>query len=75
MEYDGESGKLLLDFVENVKCEGRGNETAGLGIAGALLGFELVCTVACSDGDCERVAACTGGEVNDFLGFCVVGFL
>ena len=75
MENDREAGKLLFDFVKNVECERRGHEAPGLGIAGALLGFELVCAVAGTDGDCEGVASGAGCEVNYFLGTGVVGFL
>jgi hypothetical protein len=75
VEDDGEAGELLLDLVEDVECERRGNEAAGLGVAGALLGFELVCAVAGTDGDCEGVATGAGREVDDFLGTGVVGFL
>ena len=75
VEYDGEAGELLLDFVENVECEGRRYQTAGLGIAGALLGFELVCAVAGADGDCEGIAAGAGCEVDNLFGTGVVGFL
>ena len=46
MENDGESGELLLNLFENVECEGRRYELAGLGVTGALLGLELVSAVA-----------------------------
>ena len=51
----------------------RGYELAFL-VAGALLGGELVGTVACADRDSERVAAGAGSEVDNFLGIgvCVV---
>ena len=44
MKDDRESGKLLLDCLEDIECKRRRNEAAGLGVAGALLGFELVCS-------------------------------
>ncbi len=73
VEYDGESGELLHNGVEYVECQRRGYELAFL-VAGALLGSELVGTVACADRDSERVAAGAGSEVDNFLGIgvCVV---
>ncbi len=53
MEDDWESGELLHDSVEDVECQWGRDETAGFGIACALLGLELVGAVACSDGDGE----------------------
>ena len=75
MEYDRESRELLLDLVENVECEWRRDKTTGLRVPCALLRLELVCTVGCSDGDGERVATCTGSEINYLLRLGIVGFL
>ena len=74
MENDGEAGELLLNLMENVKCQGRRYQLSGLGVTGALLRGELVCAVAGADGDCQGVAACAGCKVDDFLGLGVVGF-
>ena len=41
VENDGEAGKLLLNLVEHVEGQRRGNQTTGLGVTGALLGLEL----------------------------------
>ena len=70
MEHDGESGELLHNGIENLESQRRGNKTA-LGVAGALLGGELVGAVAGADRDGERVAAGAGGEVDHFLGIGV----
>ena len=67
VEHDGESGELLHNGVENVECQGRRNELA-VGVAGALLGSELVCAVAGTDGDGQGVATGAGGEVDYLLG-------
>ena len=75
MENDRESRKLLLDLVENVECEWRWNETAGLRVSCALLRLELVGSVRGTDGDGERIAASTCGEVDDLLRLCVVRLL
>ena len=75
VEDDREAGKLLLDLMKNVECEGRRYQTAGLGVAGALLGLELVGTMGSSDGDGEGVATGTGSEVDDLLGTGIVGLL
>ena len=75
MENDGEAGELLFDLMEHVECEWGRNELAGLGIAGALLGLELVSAVAGADGDGEGIATGAGGEVDHFFRTGVVGFL
>ena len=72
MENDREAWELLLDGLEHVKCEWRRNETSGLFIAGALLRLELLCTVAGSDGDGERIALGLLYEVNDLLRLGIV---
>ena len=64
VEHDGESGELLLDFGEDVECEGRRNEESGLGILGALCGSELVSTVARTDRNSEAVATGAGSKLN-----------
>ena len=74
VEHDGETGELLLNLGEHVECERGRNETAGLGVAGALFGFELVGTVGRTDGDGERVATRTLGEVDYLFGLGVVGY-
>ena len=63
MEDNREAGKLLFNLVQDVEGERRGNQTAGLRVAGALLRGELVSTVGGTDGDGEGVAAGAGGEV------------
>ena len=75
VEHDGEAGKLLLNGLEDVEGQGRRQQTAGLGVDGALLGFELVGAVAGADTDGQRVTTGTGGEVDDLLGLGVVGNL
>ena len=75
MEHDGESGKFLLNLVEHVEGEWRGNEFASLRVAGALLGLELVSAVRGADRDGQRVAACAGREVDDLFGLGVVRLL
>ena len=75
MEHDGEAGEFLLDGLEDVESQRRRQQTAGLGVDGALLGFELVGAVGGADGDGEGVAAGAGGEVYDLLGLGVVGDL
>ena len=45
VEHDGESGELLFDFGKYIECQWRRNKTAGLRVACALFGLELVCTV------------------------------
>ena len=60
--------------MEDVEGKGRRNEQTSLGIYGALLGSELVGTVARTDGDCERVAASARGELNHLFGPGVVRF-
>ena len=67
VEHDGETGEFFHNGVEHVECQRRGNELA-VGVAGALLGSELVCAVGSTDRDSEGVAACAGSEVDNFFG-------
>ena len=73
VENDREARELLFDGVEDVECERRRNEAAGLRVDGALFGFELVCAVGGADGDREGVDAGLGDEVDDFFRLGVVG--
>ena len=75
MENDWEARKLCLNLVEHVECERRRNEKTGLRVSCALLRLELVSSVGSSDGDCERVAACAGCEINHLLRLGVVRLL
>ena len=75
VKNDREAGELLLDGLENVERERRRNELARLGVAGALLGLELVCAVAGADRDGERIATGLGHEIDHFLGLRVVADL
>ncbi len=75
MKHDGESGQLLLNLCQHVECEWRRNEPASLRVACALLGLELVGTVRSTDRDGQRVAACTGSEVDYFLRLCIMAYL
>lgn len=72
MEYDGEAREFLHHSVEYVECEWGRNEAACLGVAGTLLGSELVCAVTGTDRDGEAVTTCAGCKVNDFFGFGIV---
>lgn len=67
MENDGEAGEFFHNGVENVECEGRGNELT-LGVAGAPGGGELVSAVRGADRNGERVAAGAGSEVDNLFG-------
>ena len=75
VEDDGEAGELLLDGLEDVEGQGRRQQAAGLGVDGALLGFELVGAMAGADADGQGVAARAGGEVDDLFGLGVVAHL
>ena len=75
MENDREARELLLNLMKDIKSQRRRNQTAGLRVPGALLGFELIGTMGSSDGDCERIAAGLAGEVDDFLRTGVVRLL
>jgi hypothetical protein len=75
VQYDGETGKTLLDLVQDVECQWRRNQLTCLGIACALLGSELVSTVAGTDRDSQRVATRTLAEVLYLFGLCVVRYL
>jgi len=72
VEDDGETGELLHNGVEHVEGQGRRNEVAGLRVTGALIGSELVGTVARTDGDGQAVAARAGSEVYHLFGLRVV---
>ena len=72
MQHDGEARKLLLDGGQYVESQGRRNQTARLGIYGALLGGELVGSVRGADRDGQRIDARLGHEVNDLFGLGVV---
>ena len=72
VEDDREAGELLFDRVQNVERQRRRNELAGLRVAGALFGGELVRAVAGADGNCERIAAGARCEVDDLFGLGVV---
>ena len=72
MEHDGESGKFLHDGIENVECQWRRHELASLRVACALIRSELVCAVAGTDGDSQRVNASTANEVDYFLRLRIV---
>ena len=74
MQYDGESGEFLLDGLEDVETQWGRNQNA-VGIAGALLGLELVCAVRGTDRDGQRVNAGLAYEVDNLLGTGVVSLL
>ena len=59
VQNDGEARELLLDLMQHVESQWRRNETACLRITCALLGLELVGTVAGTDRNSEAVAART----------------
>ena len=67
MQNDGEAGQTLGDILQNVEAQGRGNQDAVL-VESALLGSELIGTVAGTDGDGQRVTAGLGNELLDLLG-------
>ena len=71
---DGEAGESLLDLLEDIEAERRRNKNA-VGIAGALLGCELVCAVGGTDSDSKRVNTGAGDEFFNFLGTGVGGIL
>ena len=75
MEHDGESGELLLDLVQHIECQWRRNQAASLRVACALLGLELVSTVAGTDRDGEAIATRALAEIDHLLGLCVVALL
>ena len=70
VKNDGETGKTLANLFENIESERRRNENAVL-ISRALLCGELICTVRCTDRDCERVNAGSGYELLNLLGLCI----
>ena len=72
VQHDGEARKLLLDGGQYVESQGRRNQTARLGIYGALLGGELVGSVRGSDRNGQRIHARLGHKIHDLFGFGVV---
>ena len=62
MENNREAGQFFFDFLQNVKTKLR-----------FLTGFKFVSTVACADGDCQRVNAGSGHEIINLFGFGEVG--
>ena len=67
MQHDGEAGELLLDLGQDVETQfGRNEDT--LGVAGALLGLELVGAVRRTDRDGQRVYAGLRYEVDHVSG-------
>ncbi|CDC62976.1 uncharacterized protein BN660_00108 [Clostridium sp. CAG:448] len=72
VQYDREAGQALGNLFQNVKAERRGNQYA-VGVAGALLGLELVSAVAGADGNCQGVHAGAGDEFLDLFGARVGG--
>ena len=71
MQHDGEAGELLLDLGQDVETQfGRNEDT--LGVAGALLGLELVGAVRRTDRDGQRVYAGLRYEV-DHVGGVGIG--
>ena len=72
VQNDRESGQSLGDFFQNVEAQGRRNKDA-VRVACALLRSELVSAVGSTDGDGQRVAACSGNELFYFFRTCVAG--
>ena len=66
MENDREARQLLHYGVQYVECQGRRNKTTRLRVTRALLRSELVCTVAGTDRDSQRVTTRTSSEI-DYL--------
>ena len=60
MENDWEARQFLHNGIKHIESQWRRYKATGLRINGALLGFELVSTVAGTDRDSERVAARAG---------------
>ena len=50
VQHDGEAGQTLGDFLQNVEAQ-RGRNEDAVGVAGALLGLELVGAVRRTDRD------------------------
>jgi len=67
VQHDGEAGQALADLFQHVEAQGRRHQNALL-VDGALLGLELIRTVAGADGDGQRVAAGLGHELLHLLG-------
>ena len=74
VQNDGEAGKSLADFFEDIKTERRGNEYAML-VSRALLCGELVCAVGGTDRDGEGVNTGSGDEFLNLFGLGVRGML
>ena len=72
MEHDWEARKFLLDLVQDVECQWWRYEYTIHECT--LLWSELVSTVRSTDRDSERVATCTGREINHLFWLCVVRF-
>ena len=72
MQNDGESGQLLHNGIEHVESQWRRHELAGLRVACALFGLELVGTVAGTDRDGKAIYARLRHEVDHLFGLCVV---
>ena len=72
MKDDREAWELLLNSLQNVECERRRDELTRLGVACALLGFELVRAMARANRNRERIATRLLRELNDFLRLGVV---
>ena len=53
VENDWEAWQLNHNLIQDVECQWRRNELAGLGVAGALLGSELVSTMRSTDRDSQ----------------------
>ena len=56
MQNDGEARNSLLDLMKNIKAE-----------LGLCAGFKLICAMAGSDGDCQRVNASLGYKLLNLI--------
>ncbi len=74
MENDGEPREFLLDLLEDVETQ-RGWDEDALGIAGALLRFEFIRSMAGADRDSQGVNAGLGDKIDDFGRLGVGGVL
>ncbi len=70
----GKPGRTAGDLLQHVEAQ-RGRNKDAVGVAGTLLGLELVSAVAGADGDGERVAAGLGDELLDLLGAGIGGLV
>ena len=64
MKNDREARKSSGNFFENVESEWWRYQDAFF-VSGALFRFELVCAMGSTDGDRQRIAACSGNEFFD----------